>query len=168
MSACSAHAEAGDRVRRRVSGRRTIAAMALMRGQDAGDVERHVRTTERSQPADRRAEHEADAERRAEHADQAAAVRSSGAMSATAAWATDKLPPDAPSMIRPANSSHSTPGGTGDEAADRGADQGDDDDRLATDAVRQPTEQRRAQQLGERERGEQQPDGEPEAPNRSA
>ena len=33
----------------------------------------------------------------------------SGARSATAAWATDRLPPEAPSMMRPANSSHRTP-----------------------------------------------------------
>ena len=30
-------------------------------------------------------------------------------MSVTAAWATERLPPDAPSMIRPTNRTHSAP-----------------------------------------------------------
>ena len=137
------------------------------RGQHAGDVERDVRTTECRQSADRRAEHEADAERGTEQPDQARPLRlrrqvgdcGLGDRQAAARRAVD----DSPGEQQPQHA-----GGTGDEAADRRAEQRDDDDRLAPDAIRQPPEQRRAQQLGQRERGEQQADVSPEAPNRSA
>ena len=136
-----------------------IAATALIGCEDTGDVEGHVWTAQRGQPADGRTEHEADTEGRAEQTDQPRPFGLGcqigdgclGDRQAAARRAVD----DAAGEQQPQHAC-----GAGDEAADGGAHQRDDDHRLAADVVRQSPEQRRTQQLGQRERCEQEADRE--------
>ena len=142
----------------RVSGTRTTATTALTAATRGGQEERHVRPAERRQPSDGRAEHEPDAEGRAEQAEQAGPLgrgrqvgdRALGDRHAGPGGAVD----DPAEEQQPQR-----PGQAGEEAADGRADQRQDDHGLAPDAVGQPAEQRRADQLGGRERGEEEPDG---------
>jgi hypothetical protein len=133
-----------------------IAAMLMLR---TPAREGHVRPAEGSKTANCRAEDEADAERRAEHAEQSGSLllwRDVGDRGLGHEQAAARCP-----IHDPAEEQHpQRTCSAGDEAADRRTDQPDDDDRLATDPIRQPAEQRRTHQLGERVGGEQQTNGE--------
>ena len=126
------------------------------RGDGGGDEERQTVADERGDAADGGAEREPRAERGAEQAEQAGTLllgrdvghRRLRDRHARATRAVD----DAPEEQQPQR-----PGQPGQQAADRGAGQRQDDDRLAAEAVGQPTGDGREHDLRDRERGHQQP-----------
>ena len=126
-------------------------------GDGGGDEEGDVRAAEGGQRADRRAEHEADTERRPQQAQQSRPVvrlgnvghRRLGDRHARARCAIH----DAPEEQQPHRS-----GEAGEQAADRGAAQREDEHRLATEAIGQPAHDRREEHLDQGERTDDQAD----------